>query len=81
MKYKGLLTLTATLMALGWSEGVSADTPVTDLFPDTWVAIDGIDRVLPTADDQPLRTDKDRTVGIFYVSWHYDWFYTNFKAP
>ena len=52
-----------------------------DIYPDTWVAIDGLERVLPTADTNPLKGEKDRTVGIFYVSWHYDWFYTNFKAP
>ncbi|MCM1519911.1 MAG: hypothetical protein NC098_03920 [Lachnoclostridium sp.] len=60
---------------------VSAEVEPIDLYPDTWVAIDGIDRVLPTAEDQPLKTDKERIVCIFYVSWHYDWFYTNFKSP
>lgn len=52
-----------------------------DLYSDTWVAIDGLERVLPTADSSPLRTDKDRTVGIFYVSWHNDGFYSSFRSP
>lgn len=81
MNYRKSLCAAAAALAVGLPMVVSADTPTIDLYPDTWVAIDGIDRVLPTAEDYPLRTDKDRTVGIFYVSWHYDWFYTNFKAP
>lgn len=41
-----------------------------DLAADTWVATDGLGRVMPTATESPLRTDKPRTVGIFYVTWH-----------
>lgn len=80
MNYKQLLCVAAGL-AITISSVMAADTQTIDLFPDTWVAIDGLDRILPTAEEQPLRTDKDRTVGIFYVSWHYDWFHTNFKSP
>ena len=80
MQNRNLLCITASA-ALALSSAKAAETQPIDLFPDTWVGIDGIDRIMPTADDRPLRTDKDRTVGIFYVSWHYDWFYTNFKAP
>ena len=38
--------------------------------PDPWPAIDALGRQMPMADDTPLRTDKQRTVGIFYVTWH-----------
>lgn len=41
-----------------------------DLQADTWVATDALGRVMPTATEAPLRTDKPRTVGIFYVTWH-----------
>ena len=41
-----------------------------DIFPDTWVATDALGRTMPTAQQQPLRTDKERTVGIFYITWH-----------
>ncbi len=34
------------------------------------VATDGLGRTLPTADECPLKTDKKRTVGIFYITWH-----------
>ena len=37
----------------------------------SWVAIDGLGRSLPTAEECPLKTDgKPRTVGIFYITWH-----------
>ena len=41
-----------------------------DIYPDTWVATDDVGRVMPTSDDAPLKSDKDRTVGIFYITWH-----------
>ena len=41
-----------------------------DIYPDTWVATDDVGRVMPTSDDAPLKSDKERTVGIFYVTWH-----------
>lgn len=34
------------------------------------VATDGLGRTLPTAEECPLKTDKQRTVGIFYITWH-----------
>ena len=41
-----------------------------DIYPDTWVATDDVGRVMPTAEEAPLKSDKERTVGIFYVTWH-----------
>ena len=35
-----------------------------------WVATDALGRTLPTAGECPLKTDKQRTVGIFYITWH-----------
>ena len=41
------------------------------LAQDSWVAIDGLGRRLPTVEECPLKTDgKTRTVGIFYITWH-----------
>ncbi|MBO4550028.1 MAG: hypothetical protein J5733_04800 [Bacteroidaceae bacterium] len=34
------------------------------------VATDALGRTLPTAEECPLKTDKPRTVGIFYITWH-----------
>ena len=36
----------------------------------SWVATDALGRTLPTAEECPLKTDKPRTVGIFYITWH-----------
>lgn len=47
-----------------------ASAQVTDIMPDTWVAIDALGRTMPTSDETPLRMDKQRTVGIFYITWH-----------
>ena len=53
---------------------------IIDILPDTWVATDALGRVLPDAVEAPLRTDKQRTVGIFYVTWHDEGKY-RLKAP
>ena len=37
---------------------------------DTWVATDALGRTMPTATEAPLKTDRPRTVGIFYITWH-----------
>ena len=34
------------------------------------VAIDALGRRLPTAEECPIKTDKERHVGIFYITWH-----------
>lgn len=47
-----------------------------DLYADTWVATDGAGRVLPTSDETPLKGDKTRTVGIFYITWHSEGLHT-----
>ena len=36
----------------------------------SWVALDALGRTLPTAEECLLKTDKPRTVGIFYITWH-----------
>ncbi len=42
----------------------------TALAQSAWVAKDNLGRTLPTAEECPLKTDKPRTVGIFYITWH-----------
>ena len=42
-----------------------------DLMSDTWVGTDALGRHMPTSKEVgPLKKDKARTVGIFYVTWH-----------
>lgn len=54
---------------------------VWDIYPDTWVATDGLGRVMP---DQKIagdvKNDRERVVGIFYITWHSDNL-ANLKSP
>ena len=44
-----------------------------DIYPDTWVATDGIGRTMPDyAVVGPVKRDQRRVVGIFYITWHRD---------
>ena len=53
-----------------------------DLYPDTWVASDALGRKMPQFDKVgPVKTDKRRVVSIFYITWHTQDHYTNFKSP
>ncbi len=57
-------------LALTATAQVEKETYYQDIYPDTWVATDDVGRTMPTAADAPLKEDKNRTVGIFYVTWH-----------
>ena len=65
-------------LALLWGTLALAQSP--DLFSDTWTATDALGRTMPTAEEAPVRTDKSRTVGIFYITWH-DEGKHNLRAP
>ncbi len=39
--------------------------------PDTWVAVDGLGRTLPTFTEVG-ETDNEKFVGLFYWLWHYN---------
>jgi len=44
-----------------------------DLFSDTWVGHDALDRTIPTFSQVgSVKTDHRRVVGIFYITWHRD---------
>ena len=60
MKRTVLSLLLSLLVPMGAGAQVSS----------SWVATDGLGRTLPTAEECPLRSDKQRTVGIFYITWH-----------
>ncbi len=52
-----------------------------DLFPDTWVATDGLGRKMPSpVEAGPVKQDQRRVVGIFYITWHSDNL-ANMKSP
>lgn len=46
--------------------------------PDTWVAVDGLGRTLPTYTEVG-ETDSEKFVGLFYWIWHYN-FASGFEA-
>ena len=53
-----------------------------DIFPDTWVANDALGRSMPGFSEVgAVKNDQRRIVGIFYITWHTQDHYTNFKSP
>jgi hypothetical protein len=51
----------------------AAETAYRDIYPDTWVATDGIGRTLPDYSVVgPVKQDQRHIVGIFYITWHSD---------
>lgn len=53
-----------------------------DLYSDTWVASDALGRKMPGMQEVgPVKTGKRRVVSIFYITWHTQDHYKNFKAP
>ena len=75
---KKLLTM-AAMAAMGagaaWAQPTVPADPfsakVEDNYADTWVATDALGRTMPTNSEVGnVKTDKDRVVGIFYITWH-----------
>ena len=65
---------------------LSADSVTTDssyfrdLYSDTWVASDALGRQMPGSEKVgPVKTDKRRVVSIFYITWHTQDHFTNFR--
>mgnify|MGYP005763886593 CR=1 FL=1 len=53
-------------------KNIPAENPeYRDIFPDTWVANDALNRKMPAYEEVgPVKTDQRRVVGIFYITWH-----------
>ncbi|MGO8752114.1 MAG: hypothetical protein ACLQNE_39760 [Thermoguttaceae bacterium] len=66
--------LNCALVVLFASSLASAAEPAyRDIYPDTWVATDGIGRTMPDESVVgPVKQDQRRVVGIFYIAWHSD---------
>ncbi|MBF6628113.1 MAG: hypothetical protein ITG04_06345, partial [Proteiniphilum sp.] len=74
-----LLTLLMILFSCGPSQqrekksihNSSEESYYRDLYPDTWVATDGVGREMPGYEEagEP-KQDQRRVVGIFYITWH-----------
>jgi len=55
--------------SLSAQEGCEAQ--IRDIYPDTWVAIDGVGRMMPSFTEAgPVKKDQRRVTGIFYITWH-----------
>jgi hypothetical protein len=68
-----LLALCAGSLANAQTGRVPVPSQVEDIFSDTWVATDGVGRQMPTNKEVGnVKTDKQRVVGIFYITWHGD---------
>lgn len=52
-----------------------------DLYSDTWVGTDALGRTMPSPDVVgPAKADKQRVVGMFYITWHAD-SHHNLRSP
>jgi len=55
------------------SNVLTAEPRIRDIYPDTWVATDALDRTMPLYGVVgPVKKDQRRVVGIFYITWHSD---------
>ena len=78
----GGFALSGCVGVLHTNESVQQETDSNwDLYSDTWVATDALGRTMPGIEKVgPVKDDKKRTVGIFYITWHSDNLAT-LKAP
>jgi hypothetical protein len=75
-----LMFLAAVNFFLLYTE--SAVAQERDLYSDTWVASDALGRKMPTFEMVgPVKKDQRRVVGIFYITWHTEDHFANFKSP
>lgn len=53
-----------------------------DIFADTWVASDALGRKMPLFEEVgSVKNDQRRVTGIFYITWHTEDKFTEFKSP
>jgi hypothetical protein len=75
------IALVALLSKLHGYTQTTAENDYRDIYPDTWVATDGIGRTMPGFNAVgPVKHDQRRVVGIFYITWHSDNL-ANLKPP
>lgn len=76
-----LLHLCAALACWALGTPSPAET-IRDIYADTWVGVDALGRSMPTmAEVGPVKKDKRRVVGIFYITWHCDSHHDGFARP
>ena len=67
----GGFALSGCVGVLHTNESVQQETDSNwDLYSDTWVATDALGRTMPGIEKVgPVKDDKKRTVGFFYIAW------------
>ncbi len=62
--------------------GMNEESSYRDIYPDTWVGNDALGRIMPDFQQVgPVKTDQRRVVGIFYITWHTQDHFSDFKSP
>jgi hypothetical protein len=62
--------------------GMNNESSYRDIYPDTWVGNDALGRLMPDFQEVgPVKTDQRRVVGIFYITWHTQDHFIDFKNP
>lgn len=75
------IALVALLSKLHGYTQTTGEKDYRDIYPDTWVATDGIGRPMPAFNTVgAVKHDQRRVVGIFYITWHSDNL-ANLKSP
>lgn len=67
------LCFSGLIFLVPWLYAQSDNETYRDIYPDTWVATDALGRTMPDISGTgSVKTDKQRIVGIFYITWHGD---------
>lgn len=67
----GLLCMSVVSNLFSQQTNSKNENNYTDIYPDTWVATDGIGRNMPDYNAVgAVKNDQRRIVGIFYITWH-----------
>jgi hypothetical protein len=83
MPTRNLYLTICTILLLGVGQVKAQVIPeIRDIYPDTWVGTDAIGRSMPDmAEVGPVKNDRRRVVGIFYITWHGRHFPEDNKDP
>ncbi len=72
-----VIVLTGTILVAVYRDDIFGDgienineNTYGEINPDTWTAVDGLGRTLPTAEEAGEK-NKEKFVGMFYWTWHY----------
>ncbi|MCP4311340.1 MAG: T9SS type A sorting domain-containing protein [Bacteroidetes bacterium] len=79
--YSASIDYNETTEVFNPADTVIFKSPYRDLYADNWVATDALGREMPDYEEIGNVSEKRRTVGIFYVTWHTQGHHSNFPSP